>query len=186
SVQDEVSRRFDLESVDALEAQRDGPWIRPGGDDEVVLELALIAVEDQVHPWIHALVRDPGVGRNVLEPAVGIVAEEVVDSSALLFAAFDPELRPATDQLHAESRWGSRRVVSKQVHDDLARREEQRVARSACHELDGGISLTSVGLEAQGQSPEPGGEPWLERFLAGEQRKRASLLSQGQGDGTER
>ena len=65
----------------ALEGELDLIRIGARGDDQVVFELALVAVIGEVNAGIDVLVPDLGVGRDIRPPLLRVVAEEVIDDA---------------------------------------------------------------------------------------------------------
>jgi hypothetical protein len=76
--EDQVTQGINGGAVRALERERDGPGIGPGGDHEVVFQLPLVAVVDEIHTRVDSPVLDLRVGGNVGPPLLGIIADEVV------------------------------------------------------------------------------------------------------------
>src|SRR5207247_7717937 len=76
-VQHEVALGIHLELVGSMEAEPDPPGIGARTDDEIVFELALVAVVDQVDPRVDVLVSHLRVGRDISPPLHRIAADEV-------------------------------------------------------------------------------------------------------------
>ena len=64
----EASSSVDLQSLDSLERDLDGSGIGPRGEDEIVLEAALVSVVDEVHAGIDLLVLHLRVAGDVSMP----------------------------------------------------------------------------------------------------------------------
>ncbi len=77
-VQHEVTLRIDLQFVGAPKAEQDPLGIGARADDEVVLQLPLVAVVDKVDSGIDVLVLHLRIRRDIGPPLRGIVADEVV------------------------------------------------------------------------------------------------------------
>jgi hypothetical protein len=74
----------------ALEAQGDLAGVRPGGDDEVVFELALlVAVEDNVDAVIDVFDQDLRIIGDVGDPLLRLVAQEIVGARGQFVGADD-------------------------------------------------------------------------------------------------
>ena len=86
-VQHEIAFSADLQFVRTFEVERDLLRVRTRCDDEVVFELALVAVVDEVDAGIDVLVTDLRVGRDIGAPLRRIFADEVVRLSRLLIEA---------------------------------------------------------------------------------------------------
>lgn len=56
-------------------------WIGAGADDEVVLQVAAVAVVNEVNAGIDVGVADAAIGGDVGDPGFGVGAEEVVDAA---------------------------------------------------------------------------------------------------------
>ena len=80
-MQHELALGIDLHAIRALEVEHDALRIRAGCNDEVVFELALVAVVDEVDAGIDLAVVHLRVGRHVGPPLRRIVADEVIRSS---------------------------------------------------------------------------------------------------------
>ncbi len=52
--------------------------IRSGCQNKIILQFPLVAVIDEIHTWIDIPVQNPGIGRNVGKPLVGIISKEIV------------------------------------------------------------------------------------------------------------
>ena len=77
-----------------MNKQPNVPGIGPRRNDEIVLELTLVAVIIQIDPGVNLLILDPGVGGDIREPRGGIVANEIVDRARQLVET-DDFLAPA-------------------------------------------------------------------------------------------
>ena len=76
--------------VRALEGERDHLRIGPGRHHEVVLELARVAVVDDIDAGPDVAGADPGVRRDVPPPPRRVLADEVADAPRRLIGSFDP------------------------------------------------------------------------------------------------
>src|SRR5207245_11668865 len=74
----------DPQPVGTLQAELDATGIGPRMDDEVVFQLALVAVVLQVNPGVHIAVRDPREGRHANLPVARILANQVIGLSGEL------------------------------------------------------------------------------------------------------
>ena len=71
-VQDEIALLIERELICALKTQPDGGGISTGSNDEVVLQLLLVAVVNQVHTGIDLPVLHTAVAGNVGAPLFGL------------------------------------------------------------------------------------------------------------------
>jgi len=62
----------------AGKCHRDASGIGTRRNCEVVLELALVAVEDRIHPRVDLAVQHFSIGRDSRMPSFGIVADEII------------------------------------------------------------------------------------------------------------
>ena len=76
--------------------------IRAGRDDKVILELALIAVHNQVHARIDTLVFDLCIVGNIRAPLGGVVADEVVALAGQLIHTYHLRGGVGPGKLHAQ------------------------------------------------------------------------------------
>src|SRR2546426_7283636 len=145
---------------------RSAPGIRARAHDEVVLQLALVAVEDEVDPRVEVVVVHLGVGRYIGPPPGGIVADEVVGLAGELFLPHHAWFRVGAEENHAQD--GARspfalfqRRLRIEQHGFLPLRwfgddqdcvvggEKERVPGPAGEELPPRISLPAVSLEIE-------------------------------------
>src|ERR1035441_6518479 len=149
----------------AVDPPGDAAGVGAGRDDKVVLQLALIAVKDQIHAGVDLGIVDLAIGRDAGAPVLGVVADEVAHHAGLWVQSYGVGLGIGADQAHAQDvdgrgrgglrRWGGRwRLLVLQVQDDLARSEEEGVAGTAREKLDRGGRLPLVRLETQWRSEE--------------------------------
>ena len=114
--------------------------IGAGGDDKVVLQLPLIAVEDQIHAGIDLRKVDPTEGLDGGVPFRRVVADKVTDYAGLRIGSGNGGIGIGAQQLHAQrvSRgdaglaarrlgWGSH-PLPLQVENDFILGEKKRVA----------------------------------------------------------
>ena len=101
-MQHEVALRVDLEFLRAREAEHDLLRVRSGRDDEVVLELPLVAVIDEIDPAIDLAVMHLGIGRHIGAPSRRILADEVVRLAGEFVAPAHKWLARRTHEAHAE------------------------------------------------------------------------------------
>ena len=159
SIQDRIALRVDA-GARAIDPPGDAAGVGAGGDDKVVLQLALIAVEDQIHAGVDLGILDLAIRRNARAPVLRIVTDEVTHYAGLRGQPYRAGLGICPDQAHAEGvdgrglgwlsgRRGRWRLLPLEVQDGLARSEEERVAGTAREELNRGGRLPLVGLEAQ-------------------------------------
>ena len=184
-VQHELALSVDLQALRALEAEHDPFRVRPGGNDEVVLQLALIAVVDEIDTGIDRAVVDLGIGRDVGAP-LRRLADQVVCFSRQLVEPAHEGLGRGTDEAHAHHNRRPSRLRAKplrraaqvafcvrvrlcQHEHGLARREIETVAGTAREEADVLVRLSLIRFEVQGQ---------LAVALA-----HAGLRSRGEGQG---
>ena len=72
------------------------------GDDEVVLQLALVAVVEEIDPGIDSGVAHLGVSGNVAAPLGGVVADEVVGCAGERVSALDLGAGAGAHQVHSD------------------------------------------------------------------------------------
>ena len=176
--EDEVALGIDVKGrapfglTDPGEAKPDRSGVGAGGEDEVVLELAGVAVEHQVDTGIDAAGSHPGVGGHPGAPPRAVGANQVVDARRLLLTAhrrgrLGPEQLQADDRTgrivqawiaaalapHRIAEPGSRRPPSEGGglgdERDFRGTQKQRVALALGDEGDAGVRLAVVGHEAQ-------------------------------------
>src|SRR5256885_16435778 len=127
-VQHELAPRFDLEFVRAPETEHDLFRIRTRCDDEVVFQLALVAVVEEVDTRIDVLVLDLRIGRHVSAPLRRILADEVVRFAGELVKPAHRRLGRSTHEVHAQRdglHWCLRIAL-------LRRRSEERRVGKEC------------------------------------------------------
>ena len=103
-------------------------WVRAWGDHKVVLQLALVAVEDQVDAGIDSGGLYLAVGGDVRVPLGGIVPHKVVHDAGLTVEPSEIYLRIRSCQGHAQSVGPRILLLPLQAQDDFLRGEEERVA----------------------------------------------------------
>src|SRR5438309_7630981 len=167
-VQHELALSVDLQALPALEAEHDPFRVRPGCDDEVVLQLALVAVVDEIDTGIDRAVVDLGISRDVGPPLRRILADQIVCFSWQFFPPAHEGLGRGTDEAHAHHDWCPSRLCATplgraaqvafcvrvrlcQYEHRLARREIEAVAGTACEEAYVLVRLSVIRLEVQGQ-----------------------------------
>src|SRR5439155_3467335 len=132
------------------------------------LQLALVAVVDEIDTGIDRAVVDLGIGRDVGAPLRRILADQIVCFSRQLVEPAHEGLGRGTDEAHAHHGWrpsGLRatplrrparvafcvRVRLCQYEHRLARREVETVAGTAREEAYVLVRLALIRLEVQGQ-----------------------------------
>ena len=70
--------RIERQFLCAFETQRDETRISAGSNDEVMFQLALVAVVHQIHTGIDGVIFHLGVRRHIRAPLLRVVADEVV------------------------------------------------------------------------------------------------------------
>ena len=86
--QHEVAVSVGVDTVHAVVGEFDAVGVGSGGDDEVVFELALVAVEDHVHAGVDFRAFQLRVLRDVGDPLLGVIADEVIADAGKLFEGF--------------------------------------------------------------------------------------------------
>src|SRR4029077_4095883 len=128
-----------------------------GGDGEVVLQLTVIAVVEQIDSRVNVLVANLIVGGNVSSPLVRIVANKVVDPTALRDFSYHGRILCGPQKAELQRRflgWMDCPIASCYVvcaerkHHPVAR-EKCRVSWSARNEPYAWVCLASVCLERQ-------------------------------------
>ena len=102
SVQDQVASGIHVRVVGARKAKTDACRVGTRGDDEVVLELPIVAVVHKIHSGVHVSILDPGIGRDVRTPAPRVVADEIVDLAGQLLLRYDLWLAATPDMVDAQ------------------------------------------------------------------------------------
>src|ERR1039458_301955 len=157
--ENQIALRVDA-GAGAVDAPGDAAGVGAGGDDKVVLQLALTTVKDQIHAGVDLGIVDLAISLDAGAPVLGVVTDEVAHYAGLRVQSYHGGLGICADQGHAQGvdggavgclrRWlGRCRLLPLQVQDDLARSEEERVAGTAREELNVGCRLPLVGLETQ-------------------------------------
>ena len=161
-----------LNLLGSVEGQSDLRGIGAGRHDEVVFELALIAVVDQINPGIDVCVGDLLVRRNVRAPLRRISPDDVIDDARKLVEPDHLSLRIGALEGHPDHRvrgwrWAAGRralmdfplssrslgLPGLQCQYRVARGQEERVPAPMCEELYGRIPLALIGFEAERQMP---------------------------------
>ena len=102
-LQDEIAGvLIDCYLARSREIQRNRLRIRSRPHDEVVLQLALVAVINQIHAGINVLIVYFAVGGDVGLPALGIAATKIVGLAWHFVHAGDRCLPVRTQQLHTK------------------------------------------------------------------------------------
>ncbi|TMQ01936.1 MAG: hypothetical protein E6L09_01110 [Verrucomicrobia bacterium] len=100
-VQNQIAVRIDLDFVRSLESHRDFFGICARRDDEIILELTLVAVVDQVNAGINIRVTDLGESRHLPPPLSGIITQKVVHPGRKRFLAERAEIGIGAGKLDA-------------------------------------------------------------------------------------
>src|SRR6266849_8397299 len=135
-----------LQPLDPFEVEHDPLWVRPRCDDEVVLELALVAVVDKVDAGIDVAVLHLRVGRDVGPPLRRIVADEVIRLSGKLLKPADARLGRHTHEAYTEY---DIRVRPCEHEHRLVGGEIEAVAGAAREEAYVVVRLATIRLEVQ-------------------------------------
>ena len=102
-VQEKIAVRVDLKSVDTLKPKPDGPRIRGGGDDEIVLETLLPRpVVHEVDSRVDRAIPNPRIGRRIDAPLAGITADERVGSAWELIEPLRIGIGIGAEEPHAD------------------------------------------------------------------------------------
>ena len=99
---DEITAVGERDLLCPLEGQLDQIRISAWADDEVILQLPLIAVIDEVDPVVEVSVLDLGVRGHIGAPLLRIVPDEVVGLAGQLFLSFYACLGVGADEFHPE------------------------------------------------------------------------------------
>src|SRR5206468_3292252 len=75
-------------------------------EHEVIFQLPLVPVVDQAHPWVHLLVFDLSVRRNVRAPLLRIVPAEIIHLSGQFLCPCNLGVWVSPYKSHAEDRTG--------------------------------------------------------------------------------
>ena len=78
---DQIAARVNRNCVGTGHRKPDRPRIRARRDGEVVFELPLVAVVDEINPWIDGVVFDLRVIRNASTPALRVIADQIIGDS---------------------------------------------------------------------------------------------------------
>ena len=169
-VQHEVALGIHLELVGSMEAEPDPLGIGARTDDEIVFELALVAVVDQVDPRVDVLVSHLRVRRDIGPPVRGIAADEVVGLAWKLLCPHHGWLGVGTDEDHPQDGPANPSVCERQ--DGFARCEKKRGATAACEESDLLVCLPLVSLKVQGEPAVGRVDPHVARGIRFRRRDR--------------
>ncbi len=148
-MQHELALGIDLEIVRARKAKCDLIWIGARRDDEVVLELPLLAVVNEVDARVDTAVAHLRERRDVRAPMRRIVADEVVGLARQLVDAAHGGRRSRADDAHSKrgcAIWITRLVEHEHC---FLWREKQGVARTMGREANGFVRLGPILLELQ-------------------------------------
>ena len=99
-VQQKVSVRIEGR-IGALDLPCDAAGVGAGRDNEVVLQLALVAIEDQVHAGIDLRVVYFAVCWNARAPFLRVVTDQIAHDAALRVDPHDGRVGIGAKQLHA-------------------------------------------------------------------------------------
>jgi hypothetical protein len=157
--QSQIALRVDA-GAGALDPPGDAAGVGAGGDDKVVLRLALVTIKDEIHAKVDLGIVDLAISRDAGAPVLRVVADEVAHHAGLPGPSYCVGLGICPDQVHAQGvdrrgfrclprRRGRCRLLPLQVQDDLPRSEEERLARTAREKLNRGSRLPLVRLETQ-------------------------------------
>src|SRR5688572_23417226 len=78
SVQKQIAIRFHPDALRPFEAEVNGTRVRSGGDDEVIFELSIAAVEKEIDSRIDLAIADALVNRHIADPFGAILTQEVI------------------------------------------------------------------------------------------------------------
>src|SRR5277367_572303 len=136
----------------AIELQLRLSRICAGSKFEVILQMALVAVENQVDSGVDIRVVDGCELRNVRVPLLSIVADEVVAFARKRLGS-SGSCRPVSAcEVHAQElvSWlGMRRVGSLQRESGACAVQKKTVSRAMREEFHGGVGLALVRFEDQ-------------------------------------
>ena len=93
---------IDGQGLHPRQTEGDGLWVGAGRHDKIVFQLPVGAVIDQVDPWIHGLIFDSSVSRNLGSPLLRIVPHEVVAGPRKVRQAGDLGGGIGPQELHAQ------------------------------------------------------------------------------------
>ena len=130
------------------DAPADGSGIGSRSHFEVIFQLAPAAVIDHVNAAIHVAADHSRVIAHAGLPPGRVVADEVVTAARQLGFARHDRRAVGVDQPHAN---GGARLATLQAEHGLVGGEPEGVAGAARRELDAGVELPLVALEAQGK-----------------------------------
>ena len=102
--EDEVPLGIHLKAVGALDSQDDPVGVPARAHDHVILELAVVAVIDEVDARVKVVVSHLGIRGHLCAPLGGIVANEVVRLAGELLLSPHACLGVSADEAHAECR----------------------------------------------------------------------------------
>ena len=144
---DQVALRIDVDVAGATEVQRDARRVAARRDEEIVLELPLVAVIDKVHARIQVVVADLA---EVGDIAHGALAGEVVAARLLGRGARDARAGVGAVETEVDH-GGCGAVVAAQAQHGLGLRQVEAVARPTREVTHGGVGLALVGFEGDRQ-----------------------------------
>jgi hypothetical protein len=155
-IQYQVAVGVDGGSPRSLQTETDRRRVRPGMDDEVVLQPALVAVVDDVDPGIGVAVLDAPVVDHVGEPARRIVAEEVVAAPGQWIHPDVVGVGIGAVEMDSEG-VPLRRPAHR--HRGVAPAEEDAIPRAPGEVVHPPVGLAEVAFEAQRDSGPLDGHP---------------------------
>jgi hypothetical protein len=144
-VEDEVAAGVDAELACSREIELDDFRVGARRNDEVVLEAALVAVENDIYAGLGIPIPHPCEMRDTGAPAGGVVAEEIVAGAGQRVEGVKARAGIGSEEIHGE------RDIPFQAQHGLDGAQKQGVAGAACQVVDLRIGLSGVALESQRQ-----------------------------------
>ncbi len=161
-------------SASARETNVDCLRVAARRDHKIVFQLALIAVIDQIDPWVHFPIADLAIVHYIRPPIARIFSEEIVCRARQLIRAGDLRILISADQMHSQHSVGVCRFLTRagEIAEAGHRKssaltglslataggegqygfilgEENGVARTAGKKFHSRISLARVGFKAE-------------------------------------
>ncbi len=127
----------------SYEVELDEPRVGARRNDEVVLEAALVAIEEDIHAGPGILIPHPREMRDTGAPAGGVVAEEIVAGPGQRVEGVKARAGIRSEEVHGE------RDIPFQEQHGLGGAQKQGVAGAACQVVDLGAGLSGVALESE-------------------------------------
>ena len=119
-------------------------WIGSWSEYKIILQLALIAIVDEIHAGIHIRIHDPSVRGNIGAPFLRIVADEIVHLAGQFIQTSCLRMRIGASKMEVQH--GLARLGAKSQHG-ISSSQVERVPISVGEELDTALGLAGIGFK---------------------------------------